>query len=54
MTIISKCGKIFISMKNVFEFIRVSTVKQGAGVSLQELKEVIFRHAEKHQLNIIR
>lgn len=40
-------------MKNVYGYIRVSTVKQGTGVSLQEQKEAIIRYAEKHQLNII-
>lgn len=42
-----------ISMKKVYGYIRVSTVKQGTGVSLQEQKEAIIRYAEKHQLNII-
>ncbi|MBK8483865.1 MAG: recombinase family protein [Saprospiraceae bacterium] len=41
-------------MKNVYGYIRVSTVKQGTGVSLQEQKEAIIRYAEKHQLNIVR
>ncbi|MBK6861601.1 MAG: recombinase family protein [Saprospiraceae bacterium] len=41
-------------MKNVYGYIRVSTVKQGTGVSLQEQKEAIIRYAEKHQLNIIK
>lgn len=40
-------------MKKVFGYIRVSTVKQGNGVSLQEQKEAIIRYAEKHQLTII-
>src|SRR5262245_41680569 len=40
-------------MKNVYGYIRVSTVKQGTGVSLQEQKEAIVRHAEKNDLNII-
>jgi len=40
-------------MKNVYGYIRVSTVKQGAGVSLQEQKEAIVRYAEKNNLNII-
>ncbi len=40
-------------MKKVFGYIRVSTVKQGTGVSLQEQKEAIIRYAEKHQLGII-
>lgn len=40
-------------MKKVYGYIRVSTVKQGNGVSLQEQKEAIIRYAEKHQLEII-
>jgi len=40
-------------MKNVYGYIRVSTVKQGSGVSLQEQKEAIIRYAERHTLNII-
>lgn len=40
-------------MKKLYGYIRVSTVKQGAGVSLQEQKEAIIRYAEKHQLTII-
>jgi site-specific DNA recombinase len=40
-------------MKKLFGYIRVSTIKQGAGVSLQEQKEAIIRYAEKHDLNII-
>ncbi|MFZ1515523.1 MAG: recombinase family protein [Saprospiraceae bacterium] len=40
-------------MKNVYGYIRVSTVKQGSGVSLQEQKEAIIRYAERHSLNII-
>lgn len=40
-------------MKKVYGYIRVSTVKQGTGVSLQEQKEAIIRYAEKHQLTII-
>ena len=40
-------------MKKVFGYIRVSTVKQGTGVSLQEQKEAIIRYAEKHNLSII-
>lgn len=40
-------------MKKVYGYIRVSTVKQGTGVSLQEQKEAIVRYAEKHELNII-
>ncbi len=40
-------------MKKVYGYIRVSTVKQGAGVSLQEQKEAILRYAEKNQLTIV-
>lgn len=40
-------------MKNVYGYIRVSTVKQGTGVSLLEQKEAIIRYADKHHLNII-
>lgn len=40
-------------MKKVYGYIRVSTVKQGTGVSLQEQKEAIVRYAEKHDLNIV-
>lgn len=40
-------------MKKVYGYIRVSTVKQGNGVSLQEQKEAIVRYAEKHQLTIV-
>lgn len=40
-------------MKNVYGYIRVSTVKQGLGVSLQEQKEAIVRYAEKHDLTIV-
>lgn len=40
-------------MKKVFGYIRVSTVKQGTGVSLQEQKEAIIRYANKNQLEII-
>ncbi|MBK8245090.1 MAG: recombinase family protein [Saprospiraceae bacterium] len=40
-------------MKKVFGYIRVSTVKQGTGVSLQEQKEAIVRYADKQQLEII-
>ncbi len=40
-------------MKKVFGYIRVSTLKQGEGVSLQEQKEAIIRYADKHELKII-
>ncbi len=37
----------------VYGYIRVSTQKQGAGVSLIEQKESIIRYAVKHQLEIV-
>lgn len=40
-------------MKKVYGYIRVSTLKQGAGVSLQEQKEAILRYADKNQLRIV-
>ncbi len=40
-------------MKKVYGYIRVSTVKQGAGVSLQEQREAIVRYAEKQELHIM-
>ncbi len=40
------------AMKKVYGYIRVSTVKQGTGVSLIEQKEAIIRYAEKHDLKI--
>lgn len=40
-------------MKKVFGYTRVSTVKQGTGVSLQEQKEAILRYADKNNLNIV-
>lgn len=40
-------------MKRVYGYIRVSTVKQGTGVSLQEQKDAIIRYAEKHDLIIV-
>ncbi|MBK8245378.1 MAG: recombinase family protein [Saprospiraceae bacterium] len=40
-------------MKKVFGYTRVSTVKQGNGVSLQEQKEAISRYADKNNLHII-
>jgi DNA invertase Pin-like site-specific DNA recombinase len=40
-------------MKKVYGYIRVSTFKQGTGVSLQEQKDAIIRYAEKHNLDII-
>src|SRR2546425_495212 len=39
--------------KYVFAYIRVSTVRQGErGVSLQEQREAIIRHAERNDLTI--
>ncbi len=40
-------------MKRVYGYIRVSTVKQGRGVSLDEQKEAIIRYAEKNDLQIV-
>ncbi|MEI2696195.1 MAG: recombinase family protein [Saprospiraceae bacterium] len=40
-------------MKKVYGYIRVSTVKQGEGVSLEEQEGAIIRYAEKHNLKII-
>ncbi|MCF8247564.1 MAG: recombinase family protein [Saprospiraceae bacterium] len=40
-------------MKKVYGYIRVSTVKQGTGVSLQEQREAIIRYAEKNELHIV-
>lgn len=40
-------------MKQVFGYIRVSTAKQGEGVSLTVQKESIIRYAQSHELNII-
>jgi site-specific DNA recombinase len=39
-------------MKNVYGYIRVSTVKQGEGVSLIAQKEAINNYASKYNLNI--
>jgi len=41
-------------MKNVYGYIRVSTAKQGEGVSLIVQKEAITRYASQYNLNIIR
>jgi DNA invertase Pin-like site-specific DNA recombinase len=41
-------------MKNVYGYIRVSTAKQGEGVSLVVQKEAITRYAVQYNLNIIR
>lgn len=41
-------------MKNFFGYIRVSTAKQGEhGVSLQEQRDAIARHAERHGLEVV-
>lgn len=40
--------------KNCFAYIRVSTVKQGEGVSLEAQKEAIESFAERNDLNIAR
>lgn len=40
-------------MKNVYGYIRVSTAKQGEGVSLIAQKEAITRYSEQYNLNII-
>lgn len=40
-------------MKGLIAYIRVSTVKQGKGVSLQEQRDAISHYAEKHGLTII-
>ena len=39
-------------MKNVYGYIRVSTSKQGEGVSLEAQREAIERYAEQYNLNI--
>ena len=40
-------------MKKVYGYIRVSTAKQGEGVSLEVQKEAIIRYASQYQLDII-
>lgn len=40
-------------MKKVYAYIRVSTVKQGEGASLEAQKEAITYYAERHALDII-
>lgn len=40
-------------MKRYFGYIRVSTPKQGQGVSLQEQREAILAHAARHDLTIV-
>src|SRR5437870_877183 len=39
-------------MKQYFAYIRVSTPKQGQGVSLQEQRAAILAHATRHNLTI--
>lgn len=41
-------------MKNVYGYIRVSTAKQGNGVSLEAQKDAIARYAEQHGLLVAR
>ncbi len=41
-------------MKQFFGYIRVSTTKQGEGVSLQEQKDAIIRYAQRNGLEIVR
>jgi site-specific DNA recombinase len=41
-------------MKEYFGYIRVSTVKQGEGVSLQEQRSAIERYALRSGLSIVR
>jgi DNA invertase Pin-like site-specific DNA recombinase len=41
-------------MKNVYGYIRVSTAKQGEGVSLEVQREAILHYADKYGLNITR
>ena len=40
-------------MKKVYAYKRVSTVRQGDGVSLEEQHDAIVRYAQKHELEII-
>lgn len=41
-------------MSDHYGYIRVSTTKQGEGVSLDEQREAISRYARKHDLDIVR
>lgn len=41
-------------MKQCFGYVRVSTVKQGDGVSLEAQKDAILGYAERHNLRIIK
>jgi len=41
-------------MNQYFGYIRVSTARQGEGVSLQQQREAITRHAQRHSLEITR
>ena len=40
-------------MRNFFAYVRVSTDKQGEGVSLQEQKDAILHYAQRNQLEVI-
>lgn len=40
-------------MNRCFGYVRVSTAKQGAGVSLAEQREAIRRYAERHKIEMI-
>jgi DNA invertase Pin-like site-specific DNA recombinase len=40
-------------MKKFFGYVRVSTARQGEGVSLNEQREAISRYAERHALEIV-
>jgi site-specific DNA recombinase len=40
-------------MRNFFGYIRVSTPRQGQGVSLQAQKDAIERHSQRYGLNIV-
>ena len=42
-----------LTMKNFFGYVRVSTVKQGEGVSLQEQRDAIHRYAQRNDLEVI-
>src|SRR5471032_1077175 len=39
-------------MKRYFGYVRVSTPKQGQGVSLQEQREAILAHAARHGFTV--
>lgn len=40
-------------MRNFFTYVRVSTDKQGEGVSLQEQRDAILRYAQRNQLEVV-